>query len=230
MLDAVELVTGPDGVRVEWSVIWLHGLGADGHDFASIVPELSLPPSVSVRFVLPHAPVMRVRINGGAPMRAWYDVSVADLSRSPDLEGMNRSVGYIRALAEKEVERGTPRDRIILAGFSQGGVIALLSVFTGPEKWGGVLALSTYIPLSGDRPLVPFTDNPTPLLMVHGTEDGVIPAILGKKSFDFLRSLGSGRLREWREYPMGHSVCLAEIEEIGEWLSGIISSSGTGSQ
>jgi len=221
MLDAVEIETGPDP---DWSVIWLHGLGADGHDFESIVPELPLPPELPVRFVFPHAPVMRVRINGGAPMRAWYDVEVPDLSRSPDLNGMKRSVEYVKALVARETERNVPKERILLAGFSQGGVIALMTVFTMGERWGGVLALSTYLPLDSG---LSFFGNQTPLLMAHGTEDGVVPFRLGKKSFDFLCSLDPGASREWREYRMGHSVCLPEIGDIGEWMSGIFLRKGS---
>lgn len=216
MLDAVILETGPDP---RWAVIWLHGLGADGHDFEGIVPEIPLPP-VPLRFIFPHAPVMRVRVNGGAPMRAWYDVALADLSRYPDLEGMNRSVNHLQALAKREEERGIPPERIILAGFSQGGVIVLLTVFGDPRiRWGGVLALSTYLPLDSGLPL---SDSPTPLFMAHGTEDPVVPFRLGRKTFETLEGLGTKGARKWEQYAMGHSVCLPEIGDIGSWMGGIL--------
>ncbi len=216
MLESVTLETGPDP---RWAVIWLHGLGADGHDFAGIVPEIPLP-QVPLRFVFPHAPVMRIRVNGGAPMRAWYDVALPDLSRDPDLKGMRRSVEHVRELARHEMNRGIPPERIILAGFSQGGVIALLTVFgEGGERWGGVLALSTYLPSDAG---VPLSDSPTPLLMVHGTEDPVVPFRLGRKTFEALERLGGKGVREWQQYLMGHSVCLPEIGAIGEWMGGIL--------
>ncbi|MCL4485253.1 MAG: alpha/beta hydrolase [Nitrospirae bacterium] len=222
MLESVILETGPDP---RWAVIWLHGLGADGHDFEGIVPELPLPP-VPVRFVFPHAPVMRVRVNGGAPMRAWYDVALSDLSRYPDLEGMFRSVGHLQALAKRETERGIPAERIILAGFSQGGVIALLTVFgEGARRWGGVLALSTYLPLEAG---ITLADSPTPLFMVHGTEDPVVPFRLGRKSFEVLEGLGGMGSRKWQQYAMGHSVCLPEIGAIGAFLGGILEGGGGG--
>lgn len=220
MLDAVTLETGADP---RWAVIWLHGLGADGHDFEGVVPEISLPP-VPVRFLFPHAPVMRVRVNGGAPMRAWYDVALADLSRYPDIEGMKRSVGHLQALAKREEERGIPPERIILAGFSQGGVIALMTVFGDPaRRWGGVLALSTYLPLDSGLLL---SDSSTPLFMAHGTEDPVVPFRLGRKTFEVLEGLGKKRAREWQQYAMGHSVCFPEIRDIGAFMGGILQSGG----
>ncbi len=212
MLDDVTIETGVDPA---WSVIGLHGLGADGHDLKGIVPELSLPP-VPLRFVFPHAPVMRVRINGGAPMRAWYDVALADLTRFPDIEGMRRSVGYVQALVKREEERGVPQSRIILAGFSQGGLIALLTAFGSPRIFGGVLALSTYLPEDSDLSL---TDNSTPLLMIHGTEDPVVPFPVGKRTFERLKGLGSRGTREWSQFAMGHTICLPEIRVIGDWFS-----------
>ena len=219
MLESISLETGPSP---EWAVIWLHGLGADGHDFEAIVPELPLPP-VPVRFIFPHAPVMRVRINGGAPMRAWYDVAVSDLSRFPDLDGMHRSVRHVQTLAKREEERGILPERIILAGFSQGGVIALLTVFEDARRWGGVLALSTYLPLDAGLRLV---DTPTPLLMVHGTEDPVVPFRLGRQTYDALNALGGQGSREWHQYLMGHSVCLPEINAIGSWMGHILTEGG----
>jgi phospholipase/carboxylesterase len=222
VLDAVILETGKDP---RWSVIWLHGLGADGHDFEGIVPEIPLPP-VPVRFVFPHAPVMRVRVNGGAPMRAWYDVALADIARYPDIDGMKRSVGHVRTLAKGEEERGIPPERIILAGFSQGGVIVLMTVFGEPtRRWGGVMALSTYLPLESG---LVFADNPTPLFMAHGTEDPVVPFRLGKKTFETIEGLGNKGPREWHQYSMGHSVCLPEIEAIGAWMGTVLQPEETG--
>ncbi|MGC8500511.1 MAG: alpha/beta hydrolase [Leptospirillia bacterium] len=215
VLDAVVLETGPDP---SFAVIWLHGLGADGHDFEGVVREMDLP-ETPIRFVFPHAPVMRVSVNGGAPMRAWYDVAKPDISRHPDIAGMGRSVAQVGRLVDREISRGIPRERIVLAGFSQGGVIALLSAFSRGLPLGGVLALSTYLPLS---PEVALSDSPTPLLMIHGTEDPVVPFLLGKESFERIAALGGAGERRWIDYRMGHSVCLPEIGEIASWLGKII--------
>ncbi len=211
LLQAVVLETGPDPAL---AVVWLHGLGADGHDFEGIVPEMDLR-EPSVRFVFPHAPVIRVRVNGGMPMRAWYDIAHPEIGRDPDLEGMGGSVAEVEKLVGQEISRGIPRERIVLAGFSQGGVIALLSAFTTGLRYAGVLALSTYLPPAPDLRLV---DSPTPLLMVHGTEDPVVPFRLGKSSFDRIVALGGAGERRWLDYRMGHSVCLPEVEEISSWL------------
>lgn len=213
-LEAVVLETGPDPAL---AVVWLHGLGADGHDFEGIVPEMDLR-EPAIRFVFPHAPVIRVRVNGGVPMRAWYDIASPEIGRNPDLEGMRRSVAEVERLVGQEISRGIPRERIVLAGFSQGGVIALLSVFSTGLRYAGVLALSTYLPPDPDLPLA---DSPTPLLMVHGTGDPVVPFSLGKSSFDRIVALGGGGERRWIDYRMGHSVCLPEIAEISSWLQAI---------
>ncbi len=219
MLDAVELETGPDP---SFAVIWLHGLGADGHDFEGIVREMDLP-EAPIRFVFPHAPVMRVSVNGGAPMRAWYDVAQPDLSRHPDIVGMRRSVEQVRRLVDREIARGIPGERVILAGFSQGGVIALLSVFFRGLSLGGVLALSTYLPLASE---VVLKDSPSPLLMIHGSFDPVVPLRLGKESFERIVALGGAGERRFVEYSMGHSVCLPEIGEIASWLRTIMGEEG----
>ena len=216
-LQAVVLETGPDPALV---VVWLHGLGADGHDFEGIVPEMDLQ-KTSIRFVFPHAPVIRVRVNGGMPMRAWYDIAHPEIGRDPDLEGMGGSVAEVEKLVGQEISRGIPRERIVLAGFSQGGVIALLSAFTTGFRYAGVLALSTYLPPSPDLRLV---ESPTPLLMVHGTFDPVVPFRLGKSSFDRIVALGGAGSRRWLDFPMGHSVCLPEVEEISSWLRTLASS------
>ena len=208
---AVVLETGPNPA---FAVIWLHGLGADGHDFEGIVPQMDLP-ETPIRFIFPHAPVIRVRVNGGFPMRAWYDVAHPEISRDPDLDGMRRSVAEVERLVGQEIARGIPRERIVLAGFSQGGGIALLSVFSTGLRYAGVLALSTYLPPSPELSLV---DSPTPLLMVHGTEDPVVPLPLGKGSFNRIVALGGEGPRHWLDYRMGHSVCLPEVAEISSWL------------
>ena len=212
--EPVVVETGSDPAL---AVIWLHGLGADGHDFEGVVAEMDLP-AEPIRFVFPHAPVIRVRVNGGVPMRAWYDIAHPEIARDPDVEGMRRSVAEVERLVGREISRGISRERIVLAGFSQGGVIALLATFSTGLRYAGVLALSTYLPSSPQLGLV---DSPTPLLMIHGTEDPVVPYRVGKSSFERIVGLGGGGERRWIDYRMGHSVCLPEVAEISSWLKAL---------
>ena len=196
------------------SVIWLHGLGADGHDFEGIVPMLDL--AVPVRFVFPHAPKRAVTINGGMEMRAWYDIDPrAPLSGTADIQ---TSARQIEALVQAEAERGVPRERVVLAGFSQGGVIALHVGLRSPERFAGIMALSTYVhdhEHIGDE--VSFASIDVPILMAHGQMDPMIPIARAITSRDSLTRLGYNV--DWRVYGMGHQVCPEEISDISSWLN-----------
>lgn len=214
-LSAIEIETAPDP---RFTVIWMHGLGADGGDFVPVVPELGLPPSAAVRFLFPHAPMIPVTCNGGYIMRAWYDiVSLSDATRHADESGLRASRDAIRALIAAENARGIPCERIVLAGFSQGGAMAYLAGLTHPQRLAGIIALSTYIPsealLASEFDAANAT---TPIFAAHGSQDDVVPRWLGEQARDLL--LARGCPLTWQSYPMPHSVCLEEIEDIGVWL------------
>ncbi len=198
------------------SVIWLHGLGADGHDFEPIVPELGLG-GAPIRFIFPHAPERPVTVNMGYVMRAWYDIRSPDLSQEQDEAGTRESEQQLRAWIAHEIERGIPAQRIILAGFSQGGAIVLHTGLRYPERLGGIMALSTYLPLADtvdDEQHAANTD--LPIFMAHGQQDPIIPLALAEQSRMTLTTLGHSV--EWHDYPMPHSVCREEISAIAEWL------------
>ena len=197
------------------SVIWLHGLGADGHDFEPVAPELNLENASEVRFVFPHAPHRPVTINGGALMRAWYDVAEADLERSPDESGVRASEQLLRGYIDAEVSKGIPTERIILAGFSQGGAIALHTALRYPRPLAGILALSTYLPLHQQLTQEADSANRSiSIFMAHGSSDPMITLAQAENSRDFLRSLGYSI--EWHTYPMPHAVIREEIRDIGD--------------
>lgn len=208
-------ITLESGKQPRHSIIWLHGLGADGQDFVPIVDELDLP--ASVRYIFPHAPQRPVTINGGFIMRAWYDIATSDIGAKQDAAGIQASQTAVEALIAQEVARGIAPGNIFLAGFSQGGAIALHTALRHPEKLGGVLALSTYLPLPET---VAAEAQPSaqqmPIFMAHGRSDPVVPYTLGVASRDAL--LASGYAVEWHEYPMQHSVCEAELRDIETWL------------
>ena len=211
LLDSIEVETGP---APRAAIIWLHGLGADGHDFEPIVPELSLPPATAVRFVFPHAPIQAVTINGGARMRAWYDIGH---DGRQDAAGIRASQSRVEALIARERGRGVAAHRIVLAGFSQGGAIALQTGLRHPDPLAGVLALSTYLPLADTlEKEASAAARDVPIFMAHGVEDPLIPLARAAQSRDRLSALGY-RV-EWHEYPMPHSVCAEEIRDIGVWL------------
>ena len=199
------------------AIIWLHGLGADGHDFLPIVPELRLRPTVAARFVFPHAEVRPVTINGGMSMRAWYDIVGFNRTDVQDVAGIHASAACIDALIDAQVAGGVPCSKIVLAGFSQGGAIALHAGLRRREALAGVMALSTYLPLEAT---VAAESTPAgramPILMCHGRQDPVVVLDRGLRSRDALRSLGV--LVDWHEYAMGHEVCAEEIREISRWL------------
>ena len=221
LLEAIETETGPKPTA---SVIWMHGLGADGNDFVPIVHELDLAGAPDIRFVFPHAPMMPVTINNGYVMRAWYDVKWGDLegrSKEPDEKGVRASQAAVCRLIEREVSRGSSAERIVLAGFSQGGAIALQTGLRYPQKLGGIMALSTYLPLAETFAAEATAENrKTPIFMAHGTEDAVIQYPLAARSRDILMQHGYDV--EWHEYPMPHSVCLEEIRDIGAWLRRVL--------
>lgn len=212
-----EVVLAPDGAAPTAGVIWLHGLGADGHDFVPIVPELRLPARPAVRFVFPHAPVRPVTINGGMRMRAWYDIVSLSEAGPPDEAGIRESAALLERRIRREVDLGVPAGRIVVAGFSQGGAIALHGALRHTERLAGVLALSTYLPLHQrlDAEAAP-ANRDTPILMCHGRDDPVLPMALGVMSRDWLRARGYPV--EWKEYPMQHQVCMEEMADISAWL------------
>jgi len=217
-LTTVEIA--PTG-SVRSSVIWMHGLGADAHDFEPIVPELRLPEALGVRFVFPNAPIRPVTINNGMRMRAWYDVLSLDLPRQEDPEGVYASERAIYALLEREKQRGVSADRIVLAGFSQGGAMALHTGLRYPERLAGILALSCYLPLASRLNSERRTANQaTPIFMAHGDYDAVIPMRYGQQSAEALEGLGY--LVEWSDYGMGHEVCFQEIRDIAAWLQRVL--------
>jgi phospholipase/carboxylesterase len=205
-------------------VIWLHGLGADGHDFEPIVPELGLPPDHAVRFVFPHAPRIPVTLNAGLVMRAWYDVMTLGLG-AQDERRIRESAGHLTALIAREVERGVPPARIVLAGFSQGGAVALFTGLRHPERLAGILALSTYLllPETLDAEASP-ANRDVPILQAHGQWDPMIPIALGRAGHEALAARGYAV--EWHEYTMGHQVSAEEVEAIGSWLVRVLALEG----
>ena len=214
LLPAIELVTGHDPKS---AVIWMHGLGADGHDFVPVVKELGLPPERPIRFIFPHAPMRPVTINGGHVMRAWYDIALDGVARRADAQGIRESQAAIEALIERENERGIPSERIVLAGFSQGGAIALQTALRHRTRLAGVLALSTYLPLAETLAAEAASANAAvPIFMAHGSQDEVIPIAMATESRHRLEALGYPV--EFHTYPMPHSVCMEEIGAIGRWL------------
>jgi len=208
------------GKKAEYCVIWLHGLGADGHDFAPIVPELGLPDSPGVRFVFPHAPQQPVTINGGYVMRAWYDVVAPDLTARQDQAGIENSASLIAELIDEQIDQGISERKIILAGFSQGGAMALHIGLRSRYELAGIMALSTYLPLAEELPLQRATSKTPPIFMAHGHFDPVVPMQAGVKSKQIMESLGYKI--QWQEYPMEHSVCGEEVADISAWLQGIV--------
>jgi len=214
LLDYVEVSTSDNPSH---SVIWLHGLGADGHDFEPIVPYLGLSPRVGVRFVFPHALRRPVTVNGGMVMRAWYDIIEISTSRGQDEAGIRHSADKVRGLIGHEISRGTPASRIILAGFSQGGAMALHVGLRYQQKLAGIMALSAYL-LFPDRLENEFSaaNAETPVFIGHGTQDPVVPFFLGQEVRSALQA-GSWPV-EWHTYPIPHSVSQPEIEDIGRWM------------
>jgi phospholipase/carboxylesterase len=218
LLPAVEVESeGP----ADSAVILMHGLGADGHDFETLVFELDLPPESAIRWVFPHAPVRPVTLNGGMAMRAWFDILGLDHRSKEDEAGIRASAEDVRGLIRRERERGIAAERIVLAGFSQGGAMALHTALREPERLAGVLALSTYLPLRNTLEAEAHPANAAvPIFQAHGTADPIVALSLGEGSRDLLRARGYEV--DWRTYPMPHSVCADEVSDIREWLLGVL--------
>ncbi len=219
LIDHIELVTGPEP---KGTIIWMHGLGADCWDFVSIVKELGLPDDLPLRFIFPQAPTRAISINNGQQMPGWYDITLSELQDGParkaDESGVRESQGFINALIAREATRGIASDKIVVAGFSQGGAIALQTGLRHPQPLAGVMALSTYLPLENSLATERTLANANiPILMAHGTEDPLIPVTLARLSKGKIEA--QGYQVQWREYPMQHSVCIEEVDDIGRWLA-----------
>jgi phospholipase/carboxylesterase len=216
----VEIETGRPAVA---SVIWLHGLGADGHDFEPIVPELELPPSAAVRFVFPHAPYRPVTINNGYVMRAWYDMALTGQGYRLNEKHLREAGRTLTALIRRENDRGVPSARIVLAGFSQGGAVVLNTGLDYSEQLAGILALSAapFPPGNDTSEGRPQANRTTPVFLAHGIEDTVVPFVLAQEARHRLAARGQ-RAVEWREYPMGHGVSAEEIRDISVWLTRVL--------
>jgi phospholipase/carboxylesterase len=216
-LQAIEIETRPSPTH---SVIWLHGLGADGNDFVPIAGELDLPPT-GIRFIFPHAPTRPVTINGGYVMRAWYDILGNNIGRREDAAGIRESQTAIEALIRREAGRGIPPAKVVLAGFSQGGAITLQTGLRQTEALAGLMVLSSYLPLAdtlvAERAIA---SSNVPVFMAHGSQDSVLPISMGSNSRDLLT--GMGYEVDWHEYPMAHSVCPQEIGDISVWLKRVL--------
>ncbi len=214
----VEIETGP---KPSASVIWLHGLGADGHDFEALVPELRLPPKPALRFVFPHAPYRPVTINGGYVMRAWYDIAMSARGFEQSIEHIRESEKILQGLIEDEIRRGIASERIVLAGFSQGGAVALHTGLRYPKPLAGILSLSAPIPYAENLMSEVSPANTTiPVFMAHGTDDRMIPFDKAQQSHRLLEA--HGLRHEWHAYAMGHTVIPDEIRDIARWLAGVI--------
>lgn len=202
------------------TIIWLHGLGADGNDFAPIVRELNVAERLPLHFIFPHAPMRAVTINSGYVMRAWYDIVSTNIDSHADQQGIDESVAQLQLLIENEINSGIPSEKIILAGFSQGAVIALTTGLTYADKLGGILALSGYLP--NPEQALQFAapaNKHTPIFLGHGTEDNIVPHNLGEKLYTALKEHRFPV--SWHSYAMSHSVCYEEIQDIAKWLIGI---------
>ncbi|OAN87208.1 carboxylesterase [Marinobacter sp. EhC06] len=211
-LQYIEIETGDNPTA---AVIWLHGLGASGHDFEPVVPELGLPEDAAVRFIFPHAPNLPVTINGGMSMPAWYDIKAMDIDRVVDTEQLRASADAVAKLVEREKEKGVPADRIIIAGFSQGGAVAYELGLSYPERLGGILALSTYF-ATADTVQRSEANADVPISVYHGTFDPMVPESLGVRSVEALKEMGYEP--SYQTFPMEHSVCLEEIQDIGRFI------------
>lgn len=218
LLESIEIETG---ANPQHAVIWLHGLGADGHDFAPIVPELGLQDAPTIRFIFPHAPIQPVTINGGMAMRSWYDIYVADLVRHEDESGLRQSQIEVQNLIARENARGIPTENIVLAGFSQGCAMTLQTGLRLPERLAGMLCLSGYLPLAAAVAKERHPANQdTPIFMAHGSMDPVVPLTRAEASRQQLEAMGYQV--QWNVYPMPHAVCPEEITAIGQFFKQVL--------
>ena len=218
--DEDKIIVEPDG-QVSAAVIWLHGLGADGHDFEAIVPQLPAANQRGIRFIFPHAPMRPVTLNNGYVMRAWYDIVAINKTAKQDEAGMRASALLIEALIKEQLDQGLDCSKIVLAGFSQGGAVVLHTALRYAQRLAGVMALSCYLPLHDKVVSEISNENKgVPLLMAHGRMDDVVPMTMGVESRDYLSSLGY--TVDWQSYDMPHSVCAEEIEYIDRWLCEVL--------
>lgn len=218
-LDCVIVEHNPAKKNIDHAVIWLHGLGASGHDFEPVVPELGLDRDLAVRFVFPHAPQIPVTINGGFIMPAWYDILEMSLDRKVDVAQIEQSAQSIYQLIEREIERGVPVENIVIAGFSQGGAVAYHVALSYPKKLAGLLTLSTYL-ATNDHISFSEANQDLPIFINHGTHDPVVPCVLGERAYKTLEA--KGYQVDYRTYPMAHQVCAPQIRDIGEWLNEVL--------
>lgn len=218
-LDCVIVEHNPSNKTIDKSVIWLHGLGASGHDFEPVVPELGLDPQLAVRFVFPHAPRIPVTVNGGMVMPAWYDILEMSLDRKVDVVQIEKSAAAIRDLIQREIERGVNPENIVIAGFSQGGAVAYQTALTYPQRLAGLLTLSTYLAVE-DTSNYTAINKDLPIKIDHGTQDPVVPVVLGQRANETLTN--QGYQVEFSTYPMAHQVCLPQIKAIGQWLNKVL--------
>jgi phospholipase/carboxylesterase len=210
-----------DPATVDAAVIWLHGLGADGNDFVPIVSELNLPASLNIRFLFPHAPMRPITINQGYRMRGWYDITSLDIANRDDQAGITESSDYLCRLCDEQRSQGINSKRIIVAGFSQGGAIALYTGLRYPQPLGGIMALSTYLPMRQHfEQEAAAANRQTPVFMAHGLHDEVVAPEFGLQTRSFLQQ--QGYPLQWHDYAMGHSVCMEEIRDISDWLSTVL--------
>jgi len=219
MLETVEI--NPKSGEAKFSIIWMHGLGADGYDFANIVPQLKLPENLRIRFVFPHAPIRPITFAGGERMRAWFDLKALNKdAANSDEKGVKESQKLIIELIENEITRGIPSQNIILAGFSQGGAMTLYTALRYHKPLAGMLVLSGFLLLASKLPTEKHSaNNTTPILMLHGSEDNMVPIFWARNSYENLKDLGLNIT--WKDYPMPHSVCDKEIGDIATWLKKI---------
>ena len=211
----LDFIVKETGANPDAAVIWMHGLGADGYDFADIVPELGLPDNAAIRFIFPHAPIMPVTINGGYKMRAWYNISNMDLGKEPDIEGIENNYKLIAEFIDSQIEKGISSERILLIGFSQGGVMALHTATRYPKKLAGAASLSSYFPTASTMPK-DGVNSKLPVFFGYGNYDNVVPAALSQKAFEFLKA--NGNPIEQHIYNMQHSVCMEELSALGKWI------------
>lgn len=218
-LDVVTVEHNPANKPIDRAVIWLHGLGASGHDFEPVVPQLGLNNNMAVRFIFPHAPQIPVTINGGMVMPAWYDILEMSLERKIDVSQIEKSSQQIRDLISREIERGVKPEHIVIAGFSQGGAVAYHVALGHPETLAGLMTLSTY--LATDEILNYNNANKDiPILIEHGVQDPVVPVVLGQQAQQLLTDKGYNV--EYQTYPMAHQVCMPQIQNIGKWLNKVL--------
>lgn len=219
VLPYVEVIHNPCNHPIDAAVIWLHGLGANGHDFEPIVPELGLPDNLAIRFIFPHAPARSVTINGGMVMPAWYDIYELSINRNIDVPQIEASSQQIANLIQQQLDTGMTSERIIIAGFSQGGAVAYHTALSYPKKLAGLLALSTYLATQEQITYHPANLH-LPISIMHGTQDPVVPEVLGQMATKALTE--KGYQAQYHTYPMAHQVCMPQIVQIGQWFNQLL--------